>query len=535
MNKRVIILFFLFCLTLSFLCLRIVEIGSGRFAAGAAQNHSLRLPIAERRGTLYDCNGLPLVNAVPSLMGAAKPTARALDTLTGILPPQELSALRVRLEKGSPAAFVFPQGAQVPQNPDILCLPVWQRYDAQPLAVHLLGYLGADGHGVSGLEKSYDSYLAAQTGRLAVRFPADAQGRVLPGGAAEIENTGYDSAAGLQLTLDRRIQQITQEAMAQPHIRAGAAVVLDCRSGAVRAMVSTPGFHPERVGESLTAQDAPLINRAILPAAVGSVFKPILAAAALENGIPIQQEFVCTGEVRVGDTVFRCHKREGHGVLDMRGAVAESCNPYFIQLMQRLTPQQILPAVRGAGFGQQTPLAPELTSAAGILPNEAELLLPAALANFSFGQGRLLATPLQLAAAFACIAADGLYHTPYLTQVFLDKNGQPEAPYSAIPPEQVLRPETAQTLRSLLISAVEEGSGKRAKPAQGGAGGKTATAQTGVFVNGDEQVNSWFVGFFPAEKPQYVIAILVEQGSSGGIDCAPVFQAIADRIRSDML
>ena len=529
MNKRIVGLFFLFCLGMGFLCLRVVEIGSGPYAVGAAQNHSLRLPVAERRGTLYDCNGLPLVNDTPCFMGAAKPTVRARDALEKLLPPQEAAALRLRLEKGNPAAFVFPPGQEAAQ-PDILCLPAWRRYGAQPLAVHLIGYLGADGRGVSGLEKSYDDYLTAQTGRLTVLYPADAQGRALSGGTAQVEDAGYNSAAGLQLTLDRRIQQITQEAMTQPQIRAGAAVVLDCNSGAIRAMVSTPGFHPERVGEALTAQNAPLINRAILPAAVGSVFKPILAAAALENGISPQTEFRCTGEFRVGDTVFRCHKREGHGVLDMRGAVADSCNPYFIQLMQLLTPEQILPAVRGAGFGQQALLAPELQSAAGILPRETELEQPAALANFSFGQGRLLATPLQLAAAFGCIASDGLYRTPYLVESFLDEGGQPTAPPTAIPPEQVLRPETAETLRGLLISAVETGSGKRAKPDVGGAGGKTATAQTGVFVDGVEQTNSWFVGFLPAEKPRYVVAILAEQGSSGGSDCAPVFKEIADRI-----
>ncbi len=529
MNKRVVAVFFTLSAVMGFLFLRIISLGESKYAGSAQENHSMSMELSALRGNIFDANGLPLVNEKTLLVAAARPTAAAAAELENLAEEPERTELRERLQKGYPVSFLPMQTKS--DCPDVLITGIRKRYtDTQP-AAHIIGYLGADGQGVSGLELCYNRYLQEQSGRLSAYFPTDAQGRVLAGGSMQLKTENYYSAAGLQLTLDKRIQEIVEAAMNQPYIAAGVAVVLENETGAIRAMCSRPDFNPNNLAESLQAQNAPLINRALHSFPVGSVFKPILAAAAIEQGVDTALSFHCTGEIKIGSHTFRCHKRDGHGVMDLASAISESCNPYFINLMQHTQPSEVLPLVQAFGFGREITLAPGLIASKGNMPNAQALSAPAAYANFSFGQGDLSATPLQLAAAFACFAAKGQYRTPYLIQGFLDENGTGYDTTKAAAPEQILRPETAELMRQLLVQTVTSGSGQRALPAQGGAGGKTATAQTGVFENGEEKVNVWFAGFFPAEQPKYTAVIMIEDGRSGASDCAPIFKAIADGVQ----
>ena len=207
-----------------------------------------------------------------------------------------------------------------------------------------------------------------------------------------------------------------------------------------------------------------------------------------------------------------------------------SCNPYFINLASKLEPEQIVEMADRLGFGTATALADNLSAPAGSLPRAEELNSPAAVANLAFGQGTLMATPLQLASLYACIANDGGYQKAMLIEGLVDDEGNLLEEAEIQPPLQAMSVSTAHTIQRFLIQTVEEGSGRHAKPEGGTAAGKTATAQTGWYDGEREILHTWFAGYFPAEEPEYAIVVLKEDGSSGATDGAPVFKEIAQGI-----
>lgn len=530
MAKRVVGVFFVMALSLGLLFVRILSLSQGGYAQAAAQNHTRTITVGSARGTFYDCTGRPLVNAGERYVALLKPTPKALSAIQPYVSAQELSAIRQQMSKG------YPVSVEVETDEidcaDITVITAKQRYESGQPAVHLIGHLDSAGlHGETGLEKSFDSWLQLNNSDLRVSFSVDAQGRLLTGEQPAVERTGYDSAKGVRLTINREIQQSVERALAHSSIERGAVVVLETATGKIRAMASVPSFDPDNLAKSLHDEASPLINRALTPYAVGSIFKPVVAAAALEAGVSSSLTYTCTGAITQGETVFHCHEEGGHGTINMEEAMEVSCNPYFIHLASLLEPAQIVEMADRLGFGIQTELADGLTAPAGTLPKAEELTAPAALANLAFGQGTLLATPLQLASLYACIANDGGYQKPVLVEGLVDENENLLDEVELQPPLQAMSKGTAHTLQRFLTQTVEVGSGKHAKPEGGTAAGKTATAQSGWYdTSGVETLHTWFAGYFPADDPQYAIVVLKEDGSSGATDGAPVFKEIAEDI-----
>ncbi len=203
----------------------------------------------------------------------------------------------------------------------------------------------------------------------------------------------------------------------------------------MRACVSRPGYDPENISASLNAPDSPLLERAFQCYAVGSVFKPVLAAAALEAG---RADFVytCPGWCAVDGRIFRCAGGIPHGEVDLAGALEKSCNGYFIRLGQALGADAVRAMAEQLGFGQAIPLTDALHTAAGVLPEREALASSGAYANFCFGQGELLASPLQVAAMMNTIACGGICRTPLLLETTLGRDHR-HTPHGAFPcPEQ---------------------------------------------------------------------------------------------------
>lgn len=535
MAKRVVAIFFILMLSLGLLFVRILSISQSDYAQAAVRNNTRTITVGTARGTFYDCNGLPLVNSSKRYVALLKPTPEALSTIEPYVSDEELSSIREKMSKGYPVSVDVDTDAM--DCPDITVVTAKERYADSPLAVHLIGHLDSTGEkGETGLEKSFDSWLQMKDSDLRVSFSVDAHGRLLSGEQPNIERAGYDSAKGVRLTIDRRIQELTEESLSHSSIERGAVVVLETATGKIRAMASCPAFHPNDLAKSLNDADSPLINRALTPYAVGSIFKPVIAAAALEAGISASLTYTCTGAITQGKTVFHCHELGGHGTIDMEEAIEVSCNPYFINLALKLEPAQLIEMADRLGFGTSTVLADNLTAPAGTLPKAEELNSPAAVANFAFGQGTLLATPLQLASLYACIANDGGYQKPVLVEGLVDDDGNLLDETEIQPPLQAMSESTARSIQRFLTQTVEEGSGKHAKPDAGTAAGKTATAQTGWYDGEREILHTWFAGYFPADQPEYAIVVLKEDGSSGATDGAPVFKEIAEgisRIKSE--
>ena len=484
------------------------------------------------RGSVYDCKMRLMTNSEYDVYAAAKPSNEALAALKGKVLPDVFESVMGRMSRGNPVAVKIDSPLESTEN--IITSRVPKRYSSAFTACHIIGYLNAAGEGISGIEKVYNSVLSENNSTVSFSFSANAKGRVMLGEGIEIKGNNVPKN-GVVLTLDRDIQQITESVLDASGAECAAAVVIEVETGAIRACVSRPLFNQYDVSESLDDEKSPLINRAFLPFSVGSVFKPIVAAAALESGINESFEYNCTGSVVYNGVTFHCHKKDGHGLLDMEGAVANSCNTYFIELALKTGTENIVDIAAAFGFGKSITFADGMESSKGFLPSAESLDSKAAKANLSFGQGSLLATPIQICSAMATVARDGVYVEPYLVEGECDKDGNLTRIYRYGAKRQIIGAKTAKTIKMFLEAVVENGSGSRARSNYISVAGKTATAQTGKTENGEEIYNAWFAGYFPADKPRYAIAILKENGGEGAISCAPVFRTIAEKITAHEL
>jgi len=523
MGKRTAVVYGLCMLLIMSMVLRLCWVGQNQsFVKAISAQSRYTLQVGSRRGGIYDCNMKPLVDREDYPVSAVVPTT-GTPMLLQNFHGQQRQTLLALLESRKP--FLF--NGDLGDHPGVTVYHLGKRYTDQ-MAVHLVGYQNGEGQGVAGIEAAYDSFLQKVGKSYSVTCSVDAVGHVLEGEiSAAIPS---EQIGGVVLTLDRDFQQTAQQALRDNNINAGAVVVTDIWTGEIKAMASCPGFDPNNVASALKAENSPLVNRALSPYNVGSVFKLVVAAAALEEGLSPELMLECPGYITVEGTRFRCHNLAGHGPIDMPTAVKHSCNVYFIKLAQQLGGEPIRRMAARMGFGSSTQLASGIIGAAGELTRQ-ELLQGGELANFAFGQGKLTATPLQLAAATACIANGGQYRPPRLIAGTTEdgKNlTHPAEPYAA---GWAVSSQTAQILRKMMVQVVEEGSGSKAKPDVGGAGGKTASAQTGSFdPTGQEVVQAWFAGFYPAQTPRWSVVVLCEGGVSGGDVAAPVFRQICDGI-----
>lgn len=522
LQRRAVTVFLIMTAVFCGLGLRINSLTSRSEQAAVTQS-AMTVELDTLYGTIYDCNLEPLTNAESEIYAAAKPTNQALAELKKILLPDVFDSVMERMSNGKPVTVKVDS---IGICTDIRAVAVPKRYE-KTLACHVIGYRNSEG-GVSGIEKAYNSLIERETDTVRVRFSSNAKGRVMIGEDIEVYGNGVPKT-GVVLTLDKRIQQITEDALDNSGTVCGAAVVIDIESGAIRACASRPAFNRDNVSESLNDKNSPLINRAFLPFSVGSVFKPVIAAAALENGIN-EYEYNCTGSVALNGVTFNCHKHDGHGVLDIRQAVAVSCNTFFISLANEIGAENLTATAEKFGFGKEILFADGMKASAGYLPGTDELDSGAAIANFSFGQGSLLATPVQICAMMSAIANGGVYNEPYLIEGETDSDGRETKIKAYAERRQIISYETSEMLKEYLEAVVTEGSGKRASSEYVSVAGKTATAQTGKSENGEEIYNAWFAGYFPADNPKYAVAILKENGGEGAISCAPVFKEIAEKI-----
>ena len=517
-----------FSLLYGCICVRLYDLSATGTDTVSGSQKRYTIIIDDIRGEILDCNGEKLVNTDYENIVAAKPTYNALKTLENVIDYEKYSYAQQRMMKSSPITLSI--GRQyVAENPDVVLLKKYVRYATDGLADHVIGYLNGEKRGVSGIEKSFDDVL--YTGEsLSVSFSSDVHGRILNGTPIKINNAQL-ATGSVTLTLDRDIQRFAENAVDSNSVECGGAVVVDIETGAIRAMVSRPDFEAGNISAYLKDENSPLLNRALNAYSVGSVFKVVVAAAAVEKGLS-DFTYECKGSCEIDGTVFGCNKKTAHGKLDMTKALEFSCNTFFIALAAEVGAQSVLETASLMGFGQQRQLAEGIVSGSGILPTAEKLSLSGAFANFSFGQGDFTATMLQLCNMMSSVAWGGKYCQPYLVEKVTGADGSVRYSHSEEYPVYVLSENTSATLTEMLVSVVEKGNAIRAKLENGVlSAGKTATAQTGVFrADGTELCNTWFAGFFPAENPKYTVVVLKEGGTSGAEDCAPIFKCIADEI-----
>ena len=412
-------------------------------------------------------------------------------------------------------------------------------------------YRGTDHIGKLGIEASYESFLHGRTG--VEKVETDSSGQAVRVLSRTPPTAGYN----LWLSLDAKLQQVADKVFGDYN---GALVALDPKNGGVLALVSKPGFDPNLFVDGIDidswralndSPDRPLINRALRGVyPPGSTIKPFMAMAGLELGVRTPTETIADpGYYALPGSShhYRDWKKEGHGMVDARRAITQSCDTYFYGLANKMGIERMSEFLSRFGFGHKSgvDLDGEL---AGLMPTPEwkvkrfkQKWWAGETVVAGIGQGYVLTTPMQLAVATMAIANDGVVYKPQLIRAWQDPadgkmiNAAPQ-PLGRI----VLKPEYLQLVKAAMVDVTRPGG----TAAMAGANtpyqfaGKTGTAQVVGMKAGTKYVESQvskrnrdhalFVSFAPADDPKIVVAVLVENGGHGGATAAPIARKVID-------
>ncbi len=534
MYKRIIIFFSLLMVAIGSALFNTYKISRGDFLCEAASRQSsYKLKVATMRGNIYDCNKNPLIGKNEENLAVVMPEFDTLNILSQILSEEEKKLVFEEIKSGKPFVFKLSDEKQLIAK-GIRTFKIRRRYLPDQSATHVIGYLNSDMQGVCGIEKAFNEYLNNAKGSIFVKFKVDALNRRIPGETSMVEDTMYKSTKGVVLTIDEKIQKIAENA-AKKYIKKGAIIITEVPDCEIRACVSMPTFSPLNVACVLDDQDSPLLNRALLPYNIGSVFKLVTAASILNENKNSDEIFNCVGSCKVDAHEFHCFNGKAHGQINLKKAVALSCNTYFINKALDIGAEEILELSKKLGFEKEFELAPGIISKPGVLPSLEVLSDKKALANFSFGQGRLLATPIQISVLLNTIASGGVYCEPKLVQGLVNENLNYIQKTAKSKLVRVLSVDCAKNLIDYMKASVEYGTSNRGKPDEGVAAAKTGTAQTGIKVDDHMVIQAWYAGIYPADEPKYSIVIFAEDAKGGGESCGPAFKKITNEIFYNIL
>ena len=381
-------------------------------------------------------------------------------------------------------------------------------YPKGNLAGAVLGYVGLDDRGLSGLEYTYENVVRGKPGEMVALTDA----RRSTYGEAETPGRPAQEGAALTVSLDSGMQFAAEReleaTLTELDAKSGSVVLLDPWNGEILAMASAPGFDPNQYGQYPAESRR---NRAIADAyEPGSTFKIVTGATALERGLVRLDEVIETGHgmIKIGRVTIREDKHHDYGSLTLAGVFEHSSNIGIIRVGLRLGPERLFEGASAFGIGHPTGV--DLAGEAGGIFRP--LSRWSALSNASISMGQEIAlTALQLARVAAVVANGGLLVQPRLVTAIRRPDGRVEHP-AAPPPVRVISEETARSLRSILAGVVERGTGSTAAIPGFTVAGKTGTAQKagpGGYQAGRYVPN--FVGFVPADNPRVVAVVVVEE------------------------
>ncbi len=530
------------------------------------------IPTVPQRGRILDHKGrslaeLGFVNKIGVIPGQIQDEKLLLERLSQLLsvPPE---TIRQRYAGGQPDWFMPIATLPDPLDPQLLeqlagipgvVVRQWPErvYALGPAAAHVTGYLSevsadelqtlaekgyesGDRIGRTGIEAWAEDWLRGRRGgRLVIIGPDGRERRVLAEKPAQ-------PAADVVTTIDRDLQRAAYEALGD---RVGSVVAIDPRTGAIRALVSRPSFDPNRFILGLRPeewqalndeQQRPLLDRAIgVGYPTGSTFKIVTMAAGMEYlGLDAERPFDCppTFSLPGSTVVWRDWNPQGQGRLTLHTALVQSCNTVFFQVgaaLDERDPNLLPQMARAFGFGSETGLA-ELPEHPGLVPDPAWKLRERGdywargdAVNLSIGQGFFLATPLQVADAYAAVANGGRLWRPYVVERVVAIDGS-----DLLQTEPKVRgtltvsAEHLLAIRAALRDVVARPNGTAYSAFQGfplPVAGKTGTAESGR-----ETPHAWFVAIAPADHPQLVLVVLVEHGGEGSRVAAPIARQILD-------
>ncbi len=561
----------------------------------AEDNRIALIPIVPNRGVITDRNGVVLAHnysaftleITPSQTGKLDETIDSLAEVIDIQPKDrkrfkrlldeaknfESIPIRTRLTDAEVAKFAahryrFP-GVEVKAR-------LFRQYPLGDIASHAIGYIGriterdlkwieesekqanykgTDHIGKTGLEQHYEFELHGETGYEEVEI--DAGGRAL----RSLKRIPPVSGNNLQLTLDAKLQQITEQAFGD---RKGALVAIEPSTGGILALVSTPTYDPNLFVDGITPENwkelnehpsKPMVNRAINGAyPPGSTFKPFMALAALESGKRTPNQAISDpGYFNFGNHQFRDDKKGGHGSVDMYKSIVHSCDTYYYMLANDMGIEAIAKFMGSLGLGQRTGVdlgKDDSGESKGVLPSpewkkqrfkkpEQQKWYAGETISIGIGQGYNAYTPIQLAQATATVANNGLMFRPHLVRHIADtKTGEKRLVEPKPIRDLQLKLGNIDVIRRAMVGVNKEGTGARAfAGAPYEAAGKTGTAQ--VFslkgaqykegaVKKELRDHALFIAYAPADNPKIALAVLVENGGFGAQSAAPIARMVID-------
>jgi cell division protein FtsI (penicillin-binding protein 3) len=414
--------------------------------------------------------------------------------------------------------------------PGVILTPRFaRRYMHGTTAAHVLGHVGGDGHGLSGLEMKYDDVLAGTPGKRIVKRDRSGRIKAFVGGQVKEPDHGTDLVLTIDLVRQAALEDELRRGVRESKAAWGTAVAMDPQTGAILAMANVPTYNPNRPG---TANDAARRNRVITDRfEPGSTFKLVGATAAVDQGLMSMDDSVETGE---GWAVFHGHTMKdvaAYGTISFAEVLSKSSNVGMAKTVQRhLDPGTFYQYARNMGFSTPTWVD---------LPGEQEGVLKTpdewsqtTLTSMSIGY-EVAVTPLQLLTAYSALANGGRLMKPYVVAERRGVTGQTLWRNRPDSIRRVMAPETARKLRPAFEKAVESGTATEAQIDGLKIAGKTGTALQ--VTDGDytkEQARASFVGFFPSDEPE--VALLVTVGAPqtsiyGGAVAAPIFRRVARR------
>lgn len=516
--------------------------------------------IPPRRGWIVDRHGAPIANnrtdfrvdLIPDRLVDLEKVLAELTKILG-LPPEEIVRIRTDLKRarGLQPVQVMENldwerfaavSVRLPEMPGVAPTRGFARnYPAGAAVAHLTGYVGAASAaqyqktrdplfvtpgfklGKDGLEKSLEAMLRGDAG--AKRVEVTARGKLV----RELDTKTDVPGHTVRLTIDAGLQEYAARRLGT---NSGSAVMIDCETGDILAMVSVPAYDPNSFSDGISHMEwkmlsdddhVPLMNKTLQGLyPPGSTVKPMNALALLNAGVDPHARINCSGAMRLGNGVFHCHVKRGHGPVDMKTAVMQSCDIYFYEMIRRVGYDAIAPVARACGLGQKFDL-PYDSQRYGTVPDAAwklkkykEKWTVADGLNASIGQGYVLANPFQLAVMAARIGS-GKMLVPRLLM-----HGKPDPAAPLGPTEEQLG-----IVREAMFGVVNQGgTGGRARLLVPGVAmaAKTGTAQVrritmaeragGVLKNGQlpfkMRDHALLVAFAPADKPRYAMAIVLE-------------------------
>ena len=551
-DKRMKIILLIFSSILLIIVLRVFYVqvvDYKRLSSLASDLWSRNLPIEASRGRILDRNGVVLADnitttslvLIPNQIKNKKEVTEKLAEILGV----SFDEMKEHVYKETSIERVHPEGRRLSYevadkiealNFDGVYLVKESKryYPYDTMLSHVLGYVGIDNQGLSGIELQYDDYLTGENG--AIKYFSDAKGNKLELTDLYIEpQDGMD----LQLTIDINIQKSVEREldnvvdMFNPDM--ALAVVMDPNTGEILAMSSRPNFDPNNYEKYSTEE----LSRNLPIWATyepGSTQKIVTTAAAVEEKVVdlFKDEFTDTGSVQVDTARIKCWKAGGHGHQTFLQVLQNSCNPGFVKMGQLLGKERLFHYLDLFGFGSKTGIDLNGEGEGIIFPLDKVGNIE--LATTAFGQG-ISVTPIQQVRAISAVINGGILLKPYVLKNILEpETGNVMEHNSKTEIRRVISEDTSKIMRYALETVVALGGGKSAYIDGYRIGGKTGTAQKAV--NGAYLANNYimsFVGIVPSNDPEAVLYIAIDNPKDTALLSSYTTTPIARRILLDII